>query len=253
MQEISSIMQKERICVVIPSFHNEGTIANIVRRVMVYTSQIVVVLDGEPEKGLQALKEAGLSPTIVAYKKNRGKGDALKMGFKKAILMGYEYAITIDSDGQHFPEDIPMFIDAFSKNRGAFIIGTRDLNQENMPQGNSFANNFSNFWFHFQTGIELTDTQCGFRMYPLSMMNAGWHVTSRYESELEFLVYAAWRGVKIVSIPVNVYYPPINERVSSFRPIYDFLRITLLNIVLTTGALFYYLPARFIRKCRRRK
>lgn len=246
-------MQEERICVVIPSYHNEITIADVVSRTMAFTQQVIVVLDGEPAKAQQALAEAGLKPTVVAYEKNRGKGDALKMGFKKAILMGYEYAITIDSDGQHFPEDIPLFVEAFLHNKGAFIIGMRNLCQKNMPQGNSFANNFSNFWFHFQTGLKLSDTQCGFRLYPLSMMNAGWHVTSRYESELEFLVYAAWKGVRIVSIPVQVYYPPIAERVSSFRPVYDFLRITVLNIVLTTGAVFYYLPARILRKLKRRQ
>ena len=88
-------------------------------------------------------------------------------------------------------------------------------------------------------------------MYPLSMLNAGWVITSRYESELELLVYSAWKGVKLVPIPIRVYYPPQGERVSNFRPFQDFMRITLLNIVLTTGALCYYLPLQMIRRlCR---
>ncbi len=250
---IKDIMHRERICVVIPSYHNEGTIADVVKRCYQHTDQIIVVLDGEPEKSLQALKDADLHPTIVSYSKNKGKGDALKEGFKKAILMGFEYAITIDSDGQHYPEDIPSFIEAFCQNKGAMIIGSRNLENVDIPGGNSFANKFSNFWFHFQTGMNLKDTQTGFRLYPLSMLDSGWHVTSRYESELEFLVYAAWHGVKIVEIPIQVYYPPQNERISSFRPFYDFFRISVLNTILTTGAIFYYLPARLIRKWRKRQ
>ncbi len=253
IDEIKETMKRERISIVIPSYHNEGTIADVVSRCLVYTDQIIVVLDGEPEKSQQALLEADLHPTIVAYEINKGKGDALKEGFKKAIHQGYEYAITIDSDGQHFPEDIPLFIDAFLKNKGAMIVGARNLSADNMPQGNTFANNFSNFWFHFQTGLNLSDTQSGYRLYPLSMLNSGWHVTSRYESELEFLVYAAWHGEQIVEIPIRVYYPPENKRVSSFRPVRDFMRITILNTILTTGAIFYYLPHRAIRKWRNRK
>jgi glycosyltransferase involved in cell wall biosynthesis len=162
--------------------------------------------------------------------------------------MGFEYAITIDSDGQHYPEDIPLFIEAFLKHRGAFLVGVRDFGEENMPGKNNFANKFSNFWFYFQTGISLPDTQCGYRMYPLSMLDANWHVTSRYESELEFLVYSAWKGKKLVTVPIQVFYPEEGKRISSFRPFWDFLRITILNIVLTTGAVFYYQPARLIRK-----
>ncbi len=190
---------------------------------------------------------------MVEFKKNRGKGDALKAGFAKAIQMGYEYAITLDADGQHFPEDLPLFIQAFEQHPGALIVGARELNPDNMRRGSNFANKFSNFWYYFQTGLRLEDTQCGYRLYPLSMLDAGWIVTSRYESELEFLVYAAWHGVEVTSIPIRVYYPHRSERVSSFRPFWDFMRITLLNIVLTTGAVCYYLPARVIRKLRKRR
>lgn len=246
-------MKQERISVVIPSYHNEGTVADIVLRSLVYTDDVIVVLDGEPEKSQQSLDAAGLHPIIVAYEKNRGKGDALKEGFKKAILMGFEYAITLDSDGQHYPEDIPLFIEAFMRNKESMIVGARRFEDPNIPGGNTFANKFSNFWFHFQTGLRLSDTQTGFRLYPLSMMDAGWRVTSRYESELEFLVYAAWHGVNLVEIPIRVYYPPQRERISSFHPVYDFLRITLLNIFLTSGAVFYYLPARLICKWRHRR
>lgn len=247
-------MRRERICVVVPTFHNEGTVVDVLHRVMNYTDQVYVVVDGEPADTLRLLEAARLPGLrVVSYEKNRGKGDALKRGFAAAIHDGYEYALTLDADGQHFPEDLPHFIEAFrSEPPKSFLIGTRSLPKEKMTRGSIFANWFSNFWFHFQTGLRLADTQCGYRLYPLSMLDAGWIVTSRYEAELEFLVYSAWKGIRLVEVPVSVYYPPLAERVSHFRPFWDFLRITLLNIVLTTGAVFYYLPARIIR-CHRQK
>ena len=251
---VTETMRKERICCIVPTYNNAGTILDVLCRIQPFTHQLIVVNDGCTDQTPELLGNAGIEGlTVVDFKKNRGKGDALKAGFAKAIQMGYEYAITLDADGQHFPEDLPLFIQAFAQHPGALIVGARELNPDNMRRGSNFANKFSNFWYYFQTGLRLEDTQCGYRLYPLSMLDAGWIVTSRYESELEFLVYAAWHGVEVTSIPIRVYYPPRAERVSSFRPFWDFMRITLLNIVLTTGAVCYYLPARVIRKLRKRR
>lgn len=111
-----------------------------------------------------------------------------------------------------------------------------------MPRGNTFANRFSNFWFRLQTGIDLQDTQSGYRLYPLGALRGLGLITSRYEAELELLVFAAWAGTPIISVPVKVYYPPADERVSHFRPVYDFVRISILNTVLCVLALVYGYP-----------
>lgn len=99
------------------------------------------------------------------------------------------------------------------------IIGNRFLKQENMPEGNTFANKFSNFWFALQTGIYLPDTQSGFRAYPLNMIASMHLFTSRYEAELEYLVRLAWQNVKFVNIPIQVYYAPAGERVTHFAKV----------------------------------
>ena len=169
-------------------------------------------------------------------------------GFRRALELGYRHAVTIDSDGQHFPEDIPAIMDCHSANKGALVVGSRNLTADNMPSKNTFANKFSNFWFRLQTGIPLEDTQSGYRLYPLEAINLRWPITPRYEAELELLVFSAWRGVPVVSVPVRVYYPPEGERVSHFRPFWDFFRISVLNSILTFGALFYYLPVRLWRR-----
>ena len=116
-----------------------------------------------------------------------------------------------------------------------------------MPRKNTFANRFSNFWFRLQTAQKLDDTQSGFRIYPLDRLYGMWLVTSRYEAELELMVYAAWHGVRVTGVPVRVLYQPEGERVSHFRPFWDFFRITVLNTLLCFGAVLYALPLALFR------
>jgi 1-acyl-sn-glycerol-3-phosphate acyltransferase len=129
----------------------------------------------------------------------------------------------------------------------ALIIGNRNIEHENMPKQNTFANKFSNFWFTVQTGIRLPDTQTGMRIYPVRHLHGLRLLTSRYESELELLVYAAWANEQIIPVPIRVYYPPEGERVSHFRPIIDFARISVLNTVLCVLAVAYGLPLKIGR------
>ena len=242
MYDIAEFMNRERICVIVPTYNNSGTIADVLSRIYKITQNIIVVNDGSNDNTKYILQNIGFSLTIVEYEQNRGKGYALKCGFRKALSMGFRNAITIDSDGQHFPEDIPILVDAYREHPGALVIGVRNLSQDNMPGSNTFANKFSNFWFCVQTLVKLKDTQSGYRLYPVSRIKTSWIFTSRYEAELELLVFAAWHGIDIRQVDVRVYYPSPEERVTHFRPGYDFFRISILNTMLCMGALFYYLP-----------
>ena len=234
-------------CVIIPTYNNARTICRVVTAVKEYARNVIVVNDGSTDETGSLLADMGV--TVVDYGRNRGKGYALKAGFKKAIEAGFEYAITLDADGQHEAGDIPVLADAVERHPGCLIVGSRNLKADGMPAKNTFANRFSNFWFWVQTGIRLPDTQTGFRLYPLRKMGNLWWMTSRYEAELEMLVYAAWHGIGIVPVDVRVYYPP--ERVTHFRPTYDFIRISLLNTVLCFLSVVYGYPAKFIRALRR--
>lgn len=248
MKDWQAVSDEERICVIVPTYNNEKTIVDVLQRIQAYTHNIIVVNDGSTPETLAAIRTLTELPDIVDYAPNRGKGYALIQGFRRALELGYRYAVTIDSDGQHFPEDIPVIIDCHLANKDALVVGSRNLTADNMPSRNTFANKFSNFWFRLQTGIPLEDTQSGFRLYPLETINLRWPITPRYEAELELLVFSAWRGVPVVSVPVRVYYPPEGERVSHFRPFWDFFRITVLNSVLTIVSLFSFIPARILRK-----
>ena len=244
-------MQQQKVCVVMPTYNNGGTLHDVVERVLAYCADVIVVNDGCTDNSAEILASFGEHITVVDYGRNRGKGYALKQGFKKAKALGFDYALTIDSDGQHFPEDIPLFVEALEQHLGALIVGSRNLNQENMPGGNTFANKFSNFWFKIQTGISLPDTQTGYRLYPLKHMPSLALLTSRYEAELELLVFSAWRGIDLFPVKINVIYPKSEERVTHFRPFWDFFRISLLNTILCLIAIVYGWPSRLIRKARR--
>jgi uncharacterized protein (DUF2062 family) len=117
-----------------------------------------------------------------------------------------------------------------------------------MPRKNTFANRFSNFWFKLFTGKRLSDTQSGYRLYPLRLFKPeGRFYTFRYEYELEALVYSAWDGIPIASVPVHVKYLPEGERVSHFRPFRDFVRISIFNTIVLLYCFFWKWPKDFFK------
>lgn len=249
--EEKATTDNSRLCVIIPTYNNVKTIGKVIADVLKRCGQVIVVDDGSTDGTSAEIRSLSSRITIVAYQPNRGKGHALVAGFRKAKEMGFTHAITIDADGQHFADDIPVFINELENHRDAIVVGARNLTEENMPRGNTFANKFSNFWFRLQTGINLQDTQSGYRLYPISALRGLRFITSRYEAELELLVFSAWAGTPIVSVPVRVYYPPADERVSHFRPIYDFVRISILNTLLCVAALVYGYPRMALRAVKR--
>ena len=235
------LLHSRGICVVIPTYNNVGSITDVIERTKAQCEDVIVVNDGSND-GTEKILKSITGITLVEYKNNEGKGTALKRGFKKALELGFSYAITLDGDGQHYPEDIPLMLEANQKNPGAIIIGQRKLDGVDRSGGSKFANSFSNFWFCVQTLHYLPDTQTGYRLYPLHKLKGLSFLTSRYEAELELLVFASWHGVKIVPIEINVFYPSREERVSHFKPALDFTRISILNTILCVLAVIYGLP-----------
>lgn len=237
----------------IPTYNNAGTLKTVLDEVLQYTESVLVVNDGSTDHTAAILADYANKIHVLQYSPNQGKGHALKTGFRKAYALGFENAITIDSDGQHYPSDLPKFIEAIKQNPGALIIGARNLNQEHVPQKSSFGNKFSNFWFWAETGIRLPDTQSGYRSYPLNHAGTMRYFSRKYELEIEAPVRMAWRGVPVISIPIAVYYPPADERVSHFRPFKDFSRISVLNTFLFFIALIWIHPRNFFLKITNRE
>lgn len=237
-----------KICVVIPTYNNEKTLEAVVNDALRFAPAVMVVNDGSTDFTPKLLNQLDNRVIRLSYDKNQGKGHALQLAFREALSFGYDYVISMDADGQHKADDLQKFAKILSQNPDSLIVGSRSLTAPNMPKQNTFANRFSNFWFAVQTLHRLPDTQSGFRAYPLRKMGKMRLLTSRYEAELELLVRCAWRGIALLPLEVDVYYPPQNERVSHFRPRVDFLRISVLNTILCLVALVYGYPSMLFHK-----
>ena len=274
--------------VIIPTYNNAGTLADVARRALKQGLPVLVVDDGSTDgtadilaallaerevfsfakkkadasenTSLSASEEAQMERgtlsgasailfaeesvplSIIHHSVNQGKGVALKTGFQEAVRLGYSYAITLDADGQHHPEDIPVLL--AKKGEKTLVVGSRSIRGKD--GGSSFANKFSNFWFTLYTWIKLPDTQTGYRLYPLHKLPSLKLLSARYEAELTLLVFSAWKGLELVPVPVQVEYP--EDRVTHFRPGKDFTRISILNTLLLFVALFYGYPRTLFRK-----
>ncbi|WP_448699600.1 DUF2062 domain-containing protein [Mucilaginibacter sp. AW1-3] len=247
MNDLKIINQKFdrlKVCVIIPTYNNAGTLGGIIADVAQYTQHVIVVNDGSTDDTLQIV-QAFPFVQLISYPDNVGKGWALRKAFAYAISKDYEYAITIDSDGQHFATDLPLFVDKLENTGDAIIIGARNMEQAAVPGKSSFGHKFSNFWFKVETDIDCPDTQSGFRLYPLLLLKDINFITRKYEFEIEVLVRAAWSGVAISSVPVTVYYAPKETRISHFRPFQDFSRVSVLNTFLVIIAFAYIKPRDF--------
>ena len=255
MTDIDLVRQKFddlNCCIVVPTYNNDHALEGVIKGVLEYTHDVIVVNDGSTDQ-TKAILDRFPRVQQITIPVNTGKGWALRQGFAHAINHGYRYAITIDSDGQHFPEDLPLFLDMVEKQPDSMILGARDMAQEEIPGTSSFGHKFSIFWFKVETGITVLDVQTGFRLYPLNRIKEIKRVISRkYEYEVEILVRLAWRGVNILSVPVKIYYAPRETRVSHFRKFTDFTRVSIANSILVFMALLWVRPWSFFKGLRKK-
>lgn len=247
-------VEENEVCAVIPTYQNAKTLLKVVADVHRVVDTVFVVDDGSND-GTAALLDKATGnerpEKVLTHPKNCGKGAALKTGLTYARQQGFRYAVTVDADGQHRADDIPALLKAVEEEPDALAIGSRGLQHENMPAKSTFANRFSNFWFALQTLQRLPDTQSGLRVYPLRRLHGLRWMSARYEAELTLLVFSAWAGVKLLPVPVSVYYPPRDQRVTHFRPGRDFTRISVLNTLLCFLMVVYGWPRIFCRKIAR--
>lgn len=213
----------KRLAVVIPVYNHEATVTEVVRQAMELRYPVFVADDGSTDDTPRKLKKIpGI--TVVTHKENRGKGAAILSGFAAAAKVA-DMAITIDADGQHYPQDARKLIGALPDGIRPIVVGKRMYAPgEHVPWTSRFGRKFSNFWVWVSGGPALSDSQSGMRIYPLpESINLGVKAR-RFQFEVEILVRAKRKGIPVMEVPVRVNYNPGGTRISHFRPFVDFMR-----------------------------
>ncbi|HPD57555.1 MAG TPA: glycosyltransferase family 2 protein [Smithellaceae bacterium] len=220
---IASAKPGARVAVVIPVYNHAATITDVVHQTKELGYPVFVVDDGSTDDTPQKIKEI-LGIHVITHKANKGKGAAILSGFAAACRVA-DWVITIDADGQHYPQDARKLVDSLPDGARTLVVGKRLYAAgEHVPWTSRFGRKFSNFWVWASGGPVLSDSQSGMRIYPLpEAMNLGVKAR-RFQFEVEILVKAKRKGIPVTEVPVRVNYRPGGARVSHFRPFVDFLR-----------------------------
>lgn len=188
---------------------------------LAYCPDIIVADDGSDDDTASLAEKTGAR--VIKIAENRGKGNALKILFKSAIDQGYDAVISMDADGQHDAASIPSFIDEHMRCPDNIIVGSRMGDKSTIPQARLNSMRLANFYSSLAANQFLEDTQCGFRLYPLSVIKKMNLTSERYATETEVLIKAGDSGTRIIFVNIKTIY---NEYGSHFRTIRDFSLIT---------------------------
>ena len=213
------------VCLLLPAYNEEKTIDKIIREASEFVHDILVIDDGSVDQTAQVAEKAG--GRVIKHYMNLGKGMALRTGFDYISQKDYDLIITMDSDGQHQPSDLPRFIDYFEKHRSDILIGARIHNRFEMPCHRRLNNWLVSSVGSALCGQEVEDFQSGFRLIRAEVVKSIELHTERYETESELLIKAGRIGFKIQSIPIATIY---NSEISNIRPLREMWLFTKLLI-----------------------
>jgi predicted LPLAT superfamily acyltransferase len=228
-----------RILVAIPTFNNAATLGTVIKCVLEKTQHLLVVNDGSTDATGELIASF---PQIysVTLSQNSGKGSALVAAFRWAKQHGYSTVVTMDADGQHLAQELDGIVAAVENHPGTIVIGARNFDPSagDVPNSSKFGRSFSDFWVHIETGKKVFDTQSGFRAYPVDKIPFESLSARHYDFEIEILVRSLWKGIPAISVPIQVFYPPREQRVSYFLPFKDNARLSRLHTSLVVRRIF---------------
>jgi len=229
--EPSNPPRNDSIWCAVPVFNNRDTVRQVVTECRAILPNVVVIDDGSTDTDVAGLL-VGLDVTVLKHERNRGKGQAILTASRYIEEHGGFFMITIDADGQHLSHDIQKFVPLLKEEAPSIIIGCRDFSTVNVPLSSRFGRSFANFWLLVETGKVIADCQSGFRVYPVRYLNQLFFKGSHYDFEAEVLAKAVWAGLTLETVDIGVVYPKPEQRVSSFKPVLDNMRLTLIHTML---------------------
>jgi glycosyltransferase involved in cell wall biosynthesis len=223
-----------RYCVLIPCLNEARAIEGVVSDALSLGMPVIVVDDGSDDQTPAIV--AAMNVTLLRHPARRGKGEALRTGFREAMRHGFDGVVTMDGDGQHHAADIPAMLEASRQHPGAIVIGARLLAKEQQPPGRRRANAVADWGISWACGRPIADTQSGQRFYPRSALDLAELPAEHFVFEAAVLITACReRGIAVVSVPIASRYEGA-FRVSHFNPVRDVTRITTYTI----GRVFHY-------------
>ena len=212
------------IAIVIPAYNEEATIKDVVQSALKQCEIVIVIDDGSKDKTIEALD--GLAITLIRHDVNKGKAASLWDGFMAALKEGVDGIITIDGDGQHSADDIPLLLNKSAEYPNDIIIGARLADKSVIPAKRYYANKVANFWVGWAAGYPIADSQSGFRLYPKILFeNLEISTEHGFVFESEILIKAAQAGVYSHPVKIPAVYKK-GARASHFRGVHDITLIT---------------------------
>jgi glycosyltransferase involved in cell wall biosynthesis len=216
-----------RTCALIPAFNEATSIAKVIAGAMPYVEKIVVIDDGSTDGTADIARAAGA--VCLASPNNKGKGAALRSGISFARAENFTHVITLDGDGQHQPEDIPVMLRVAEETGVDLVIGTRTFARFRMPRARYYSNTIGSRLTSALIGREIRDSQSGFRLFRLDKLCAAALRSQRYEFEMEVLIKMARSGCTIAHAPIRMVYDNGQAR-SKMKPVRDTVRICLWSL-----------------------
>ena len=236
MSEFYKQDNTNQILLVIPTYNNCDSLRRIVQESLETGLNILVVNDGSTDGGPDTIKD--LNVKLLDLPKNKGKGIAVREAAEWAYDHHFTHMITMDADGQHAAQDIPNFVEKIEQNPLSIVLGARDFDSTETPESSKFGCKFSNFWVRVATGESVSDSQSGYRAYPVDAIRRLKCLSRRYNYEVEILVKGIWAGLAVQSVNIAVKYDEKTIEASHFRPFVDNARISLTYTYLVTRNLF---------------
>jgi glycosyltransferase involved in cell wall biosynthesis len=212
---------KPKFIALIPAYNEEARITGVVRGASLHLP-VLVVDDGSKDETAHLAKKAGAE--VISYQPNRGKGAALRVGFKKAMEMGVSAVLTLDADGQHDPDEIPLFLDAYATGVSKLIIGARDFSR--MPFIRKIANTLGGRMISWAAGQEILDNQSGYRLISSQVMQAMLKsMESGFEFEVEMVMTCLRNGWSLGWVPIRTIYSNEGSHIHPVRHFLNFMRM----------------------------
>jgi len=212
---------QNKICAVIPFYNEEKTISEIINRTLQYVDKIIAVNDGSTDNSKQKINNVQ-NVIVIDYGKNYGKGFALNKGFEKALELGYDTVVTLDSDLQHDPVFIPDLLREI-ENYG-IVIGNRLNNLADMPFQRRLSNKITSFLLSVKTGQKILDSQSGFRAIRSDVLRVVSTRNHGYEAESEQIILAARNGFKIGFVNTSTIYGNEKSKIKPVKTILAFIK-----------------------------